>query len=74
MFVAFHRFVDSVQLAVMLALFEIHVSLGSDVSVCDDVVDQFLIIVDDGMYSELNVLVQAQLWFVEVLTDVHHLP
>ena len=52
-------FVGSLQLPVVLALLQIHVALGGDVAVGDNVIDQFVVVVHDGLDSEINVFVET---------------
>ena len=61
------------QPTVVLKLLKVHVALGGDVAVGDDIVNQLVIVVHDGPDAEFNVLVESKLGLVQALADVHHL-
>ena len=61
------------KLPVVFALLQVHITLGCDVVAGHNIVDKFVLIVYRGMYAELNVLVEPNLWLVKMLADIQNL-
>ena len=58
----------------MFALCEIHVAVGSHIAVGHNVVDEFSVVVDHGIDTELDILVDTKLRLVQVLANIHNFP
>ena len=66
----FDGIVDGMELLVVFTLLEIHIAFGCDVAVGNDIVDKFILIVDDGDNAELIVFVYPELRLIVMLADM----